>query len=306
MPNTVKYQKLSKTLSGPRIDSYKNLFSDHTDQEVYGVYLWNKALCSAIYPILQAAEIALRNTIDNAAREQYGDYWYESIPHFQVKNKSGIRVNNENYKKLKTQFNRAKGSVMTTLRKTQTLPADYKPNFDKVVAETSFVLWEYALHPCFFKVGDKSFLWPTMTKKAFANWPEKSSKKTHTRLYDLVSEIRPFRNRLSHHEPLWKGVSVKTEGDAIKFVTKKIDSIEELLYIICDEKVKFLNLQNLFRKAKGLSSKAALDRYRYREKNQLLSLKHKRKVKQFLFSAYENDLATIFEYGGRTFIIESV
>lgn len=304
MPDNIKYKKLNKTLSGPRIDSYKSLFTSHSEKEIYGIYLWNKALCAAIYPILQAAEIALRNTIDTAARELYGDYWYEKIPHFQVKDKSGKWVDDENYKSLKSQFKGAKNSVLRTLRKKQTIPADFKPDFDKVVAETNFVLWEDALHHCFFKVGDKSFLWPTKTKKAFANWPDKSSKKTHIRLYDLVSEIRPFRNRLSHHEPLWKGINIKTVDDAIKFLNKKIDAIEELLYIICDEKVKFLNLQNLFRKARGLSSIAALDRYRYRETNHLLSLKHKRKVKQFLFNAYEKDLATIFEYGGRTFIIE--
>ena len=304
MPNTINYQSLSKTLSIPRIQSYKTLFIDHTDQEIYGIYLWNKALCGAIYPILQAAEIALRNSIDSVARELHGDYWYESIPHYQDTDADGNLVNNKNYKSLKDSLNNAKRSVNRTLRKTQNIPDGHKPSFDKVISETNFVVWEYVLHPCFFKVGDRNFLWPTKTRKAFSNWPHQSAKDTHTRLYDLVSEIRPFRNRLSHHEPLWKGTTVTTEIEAIEFISKKIKAIEELLHIICDEKVKYLNLQSLFRKAKGLSSKKALDRYRYRSKSQQLSLKHKRKVKQFLFEAHDNDLATIFEYGGRTFTIE--
>ena len=304
MPNSINYRLLTKTLSAPRIQSYKSIFTHHTDQEIYGIYLWNKALSGAIYPILQAAEIALRNSIDLVAREVHGDYWYESIPHYQDKNENGDWVDNKNYKDLKTSFKSARNTVNRELRKTRHIPEGHKPSFDKVVAETNFAIWEYILHPCFFKVGDRNFLWPTKSRKAFANWPFQSAKDTHTKLYDLVSEIRPFRNRLSHHEPLWKGASVSNESDAIAFVTRKICVIEELLHIICDEKVKYLNLHSLFSKAKGLSSAPALDRYRYRTKNVQLSLKDKKKIRKFLLDAHENELGTIFEYGGRSFIIE--
>lgn len=304
MPNTIRYQSLSRVLSSPRLETYRQVFQDHDDKEVYGVYLWNKALCGAIYPILQAVEIALRNTIDSAAREIHGDYWHEKIHHFQVRNDAGDLVNDENYKKFRAAFKTARGTVIKELKKTQVVPEGFKPDFNKVVSETSFVTWEYVLHPCFFKVGDPMFLWPKATRKAFRNWPEQSAKKTHIRLYDLVSEIRPFRNRLSHHEPLWKGVNVTTEAEAISFVLKKVSSVEELLWIICDEKVKLLELHNLISKAKGICSQEALDRYRYRSKNINLSLKHKRKIKQFLFEAHDNDQATLFNYGGRLFSIE--
>lgn len=306
MPKTIQYHKLTKTLSTPRIASYRDTFNNYTEEEVFGCYLWNKALCGAIYPIIQASEVALRNSIDAAARELYGDYWNETISHFHTRNEHGQTVNNENYKKFKEEFKKAKKSVIRNLAKKRTIPDGYTPPFDKVVAETSFATWEYVLHRCFFKTGDNDFLWPKKTRKAFANWPERSSRKTHIRIYDLVAEIRPFRNRISHHEPLWKGTNVTNEIEAIEFVSKKISAIEELLNIICTEKVKYLHLQNMFGSARSLCSTSGLDRFRYRTKNQTLSLKHKRKVKKFLFDAYNKEGETTFEYGGRRYLIRKL
>jgi len=34
--------------------------------ELMGVYLWNVHVCSALYPLIAAVEISLRNTIDQA------------------------------------------------------------------------------------------------------------------------------------------------------------------------------------------------------------------------------------------------
>lgn len=40
-------------------------------QELVARYLWNMALCEALYPSLHAIELALRNTISSAAERMY-------------------------------------------------------------------------------------------------------------------------------------------------------------------------------------------------------------------------------------------
>ena len=46
--------------------------SDQDNLDVAARYLWNIALCEALYPVLQAQEIALRNTLHNEISKLYG------------------------------------------------------------------------------------------------------------------------------------------------------------------------------------------------------------------------------------------
>ncbi|WP_250187461.1 hypothetical protein [Escherichia coli] len=98
------YIELKKLLSAPRIGTYENFFVDHTEEEIYGVYIWNKVLCGAIYPLLQAVEITIRNTINNAAVSKFGPYWHELIDH--VPHFSGS--DDYNYTNLKSNFEEAR------------------------------------------------------------------------------------------------------------------------------------------------------------------------------------------------------
>jgi hypothetical protein len=308
MPSNIYYPKIRRVLSDSRVNAYQHFFTNHSEQEIYGVYLWNMALSGAIYPLLQAAEIALRNAINHAAVSKYGDYWHEHIAHTKI----NPNKDNENYTKLKNCFNQAAKAVikadnLTRLNNGQQVhPQSYRPNFNKVVSVTTFATWEYALHHCFFGVGRQNYLWPNKSKLAFKNRPSSNIKNTHIDLFDLVSEIRPFRNRLSHHEPLWKGVNVIDENGAIIYLNNKIDKIEQLINIIDDEKVKYLDLQGVIKKARAMASIQTLNVYRYRAKPVMLSLKHKNKVKRFLGGVRVNPGCIIFSHGDQKYRIESL
>jgi hypothetical protein len=305
MPDGINYSKLNPILSPARIDSYARFFTNHSEKEIYGVYLWNMALCGAIYPLLQALEVSLRNAVNRAAKAQYGDYWHEKLPFVEEPTKKNADIHDKLYQQLnksEKDLIRAKNKVLRQAGKRH-LPKGYRPCFDDVVANTNFSVWEYALHPCHFK-NDKSFLWPNKSKKAFFNWPVRSSKETHTIIYDIIAEIRPFRNRLSHNEPLWKGAGMTNEKAALKFLNQKINKIHQLLFIISDEKCKLLRVSRLVEKAKYLASKKALDSYRYREKVEVISLKHKKKVRHLLQENHRQGHSKVYSYGGMNIKIE--
>lgn len=307
MPNSIRYNIIKNTISPPRIETYQNFFNAHSTEEIYGVYLWNKTLCGAIYPLLQACEVALRNAINTPAVARFGDYWYDHIAHAPYQGRD-----NYNYSNLLSNFERARGNVVKKINKQRrannqdSLPRNHRPDFNLVVAATDFSTWEYALHTCHYRVNNNNFLWPKQTRRSFKNWPYQSSYDTQVEIYDIVSELRPFRNRLSHHEPLWKGISVMTEEDALAYVNQKIDKIESLISMISDEKTKYLNVQKLVLRARYTASKDMLDRCRYRSKGKQFSLKRKNKLRAFLRELSRTKTPQIMEVGGAQFLIEAL
>ena len=55
------FAKIQRSVSRPRMDSYKQIGG--TDQEALCRYLWNTALCEALYPSFQILEVAFRNAV---------------------------------------------------------------------------------------------------------------------------------------------------------------------------------------------------------------------------------------------------
>ncbi|EPM49723.1 Abi-like family protein 1, partial [Pseudomonas syringae pv. actinidiae ICMP 19073] len=68
MPHTIQYRPwlINELISSHRIASYSKVFSTQNDAELVGAYLWNSHVCAALYPLLSAAEVTLRNSIDAA------------------------------------------------------------------------------------------------------------------------------------------------------------------------------------------------------------------------------------------------
>ncbi|MBL1384290.1 MAG: Abi family protein [Colwellia sp.] len=303
-----QYNAIQKTVSHPRIRTYQNFFQGHTDHEIYGVYIWNKVLCGAIYPLLQSVEISLRNAINDAAVNEFGTYWHETINHMPRNN----GTHDYNYTNLKSNFESARKNWLRKENKKrrsnnqQTLPHNHKPDFNCVVAETEFSTWEFSLHRCLYKLNGAGFLWPKITNDVFKNWSHQSSNNTRDQAFKLVSEIRPFRNRLSHHEPLWKGVNVTTETQALTFINKKIDAIEKLLLMICDERLAFIKSKKLITNARLLATPHQLDLYRERNKVKHLSLKSKTKIRKFINSLNEDSPSEVIELAGRKVSIKLV
>ena len=79
MPHTVQYRPIliDQLISTNRIASYSRVFSTQNDAELVGAYLWNSHVCSALYPLLSAAEVTLRNSIDAALTADLGKIWWK-------------------------------------------------------------------------------------------------------------------------------------------------------------------------------------------------------------------------------------
>src|SRR5215218_9061396 len=62
-------ESLWRLVSAERIGAYRRGAAD--DEQVLARYLWNTALCEALYPSLHFLEVALRNVVFEAAAATY-------------------------------------------------------------------------------------------------------------------------------------------------------------------------------------------------------------------------------------------
>src|SRR5438552_2173704 len=73
------FAALSRAHSPERLGAYRRAGDD--EAAVLARYLWNSQLSEALYPTLQALEVALRNSVHAAVSRAYGRAdWYDGTP----------------------------------------------------------------------------------------------------------------------------------------------------------------------------------------------------------------------------------
>jgi hypothetical protein len=172
-------------LSGERLErGYGG--SEMPRPDVLTRHLWNMALCEALYPSLQAVEVALRNTLFGAAEVVYPftgtpgrdqiACWLD-IP--------GILIGDE------------PNRVAAAKSRLRDVNLPLEPN--RVVAELTLGFWTALFD---VRYENTRILWPRLfSQKIFAYAPK--SKRSRKALSPLLNRIRLLRNRAFHHEPIW-------------------------------------------------------------------------------------------------------
>ncbi|MCW2107767.1 UNVERIFIED_ORG: hypothetical protein M2402_004969 [Rahnella aquatilis] len=261
MPHSVVYRPdlMDSILTPKRIQSYLHLFGNLTDREIVGIYIWNQVLGGALYPLMSAAEITLRNAIDSAFTNFSGKIWWKKIQYKSFVKGGGLNQPIPfDIKVIKENFVQA-GDYVRKDKKRRYGIYNHKPIHEEIVASTDFFTWERLLTS---ELMGPNLFWGVMITKVFrGKWPSTSGATTLSKVQDLAKTIREYRNRLAHNEPLWKAYNVNTPVDAISYIAGKIDAIEQLISIISPEKIDLLNKHSLFSDAKRLNTLAEMNRF---------------------------------------------
>lgn len=184
----ITWSALCRSFSRERIGAY-SLESDSDSTDALARYLWNGHLCAAFQPSLHTLEVAFRNAMFvasqgavNVSGRKLGTTgcWLDVTP--------SLLYDNE-----REAVEKAK----------QRLGAD--PRFhtaDRLVAKLGFGFWT-ALCQAPYEQGRKRGpqLWPRLLKNVFPHIPRKLTYRATIAL--RLDEIREFRNRIAHHEPIW-------------------------------------------------------------------------------------------------------
>ncbi|GGB31472.1 hypothetical protein GCM10011324_46070 [Allosediminivita pacifica] len=280
-----------------RLNSYVSVFGCTNDDQAMGAYYWNIALCSALYNLITAAEVTVRNSVDVALQPALGTRWW-----------SGSKLHYKSYaagasapdpvKKLKDNFASAHRSAKKEKEKRYGI-IGATPSHHEVIAKTDFSTWEYIL--------DEEFLcpvsiWPKHLRKVFrGTWPSPSDKVTLRTAREAVADIRLFRNRVHHNEPAWKAHGVLNAEDAVQYVQGKILKIFNFIELIEPSKADVLRRSGVLAHANRIASVAEIRRYQ--KQSAPLNIKPKGKMMK-LFSDDEATVAVVRGRTKRLFIVQ--
>lgn len=315
MPYSLNYPAILPYISNSRLNSYQNVFTHVDDAELYGIYIWSQQAAASIYPILQNFEVTLRNAIDREARRRFGDFWWDTIGFAGPNRNDRNDPNTKFFQKIRA----AKGKLNSEWkRKILGLPpnAQLPPGYtypvwshDEIVAATDCSAWEFILTDSFSATSNSvqaSYLWPTSLGKVFKNHSLESTDRAQARqkILSLVNEIRTYRNRLFHHEPLWtKAPHVTNDQTAIDTIRQKINRLEKLIKIIDINKLDAMKKVGMFLHARRICSVQGLGSYTYKPCIDAPTRKQRRVIRKLLGITKKGNHTATFEYANRTFAL---
>lgn len=172
-PGLALYTTLTSSLSRSRLEAYRN--KGDSELDLPARYNWNICLCEALYPTLQNIEVAFRNNLHNALTQKFGEYWMWNDPTL-------------SHDADREQIDKAEANLSDNGK-----PAE--PS--RMVAELTFGFWTRLLDRRFERV-----LWPQLIREVFPYVPAKVRRRDHISAH--FQKVRRLRNRVSHHEPVWK------------------------------------------------------------------------------------------------------
>lgn len=173
--NIKKVSALRKTLSASRMTNYDAAAG--TQEIAIELYAWNAEVSSAFLFPLHVCEVVVRNAVAECFEIKYGSNW-PWVTSFERS------LNN----RLKEDLSRAKDSVGNT-KKT-----------GKVIAELNFFFWQ-----SIFTKSHDFRIWNQYLLTAFPNLDNKNPiPPQRERIYQVLDELRHLRNRIAHHEPIFK------------------------------------------------------------------------------------------------------
>lgn len=309
MPQTTSYASILPLITTPRLSSFISTFKPVHDFEIYGVYIWAQHAASSIYPLLQNLEISLRNSIDREATRRFGQKWWDNpelgcndqiqFTRFYAKIKDAIDKLDREWKQERYRQ-----------RKPATIPPVW--SHDQVIAATDFSAWHFILKnefaaPAGRNTGSYSnYLWPSSLGRCFKNYAMYSSKNAEARkqLQDRLIELRKYRNRLFHHEPIWiKAPNVSDASTAIDTIRVKIRRIEQMINAIDPHMENIMVKTGLFSHAFRICSLQELGIYTFAQPHCSLTRRQKRHLRGVVTLSGARNQSRTFEYSRKFYCL---
>lgn len=180
MPLAFSAQELHdfpELISTPRFGTYL-AHANGDAHKALEFYMWNVQLSAAFMVPLQLCEVAVRNGAVEAIEKEYGANWHSS---------KGFSYT---LPRLRTGYQPAADLQDQATR---------QPSAGKVVAELKFAFWQYI-----FTKGQDGRLWLPHFTTCFPGYDTTLAvKQARASMYHEVWQLRLFRNRIAHHEPIF-------------------------------------------------------------------------------------------------------
>jgi len=183
--------QLRRAISHERLDAYRQRGTSNDDAELFAHYAWNMALSESLYTPLQCLEVSLRNSIHDAASEQFKTDTWIDLP--------GVLSSQE--------INKVQEAKNALIKSKKPLDAG------RIIPELTFGFWT-----SLFDVRYEKILWPWLLKPVAPNMPRHI--RIRKNLSKRLNRVRTLRNRIFHHEPIWHWRDLQSQHtDIIETIT---------------------------------------------------------------------------------------
>jgi len=241
------YKELEKFISHSRLKSYEQIIKKKRLENLVAAYLWNKQVSSSLYPILQCLEVTLRNALHIAGAQAFvASDWYEQV----LKHGGDEKFKSDHLRYLDRYYRKSAGYKKQASKKPwvsnhESMLASAKRKLKKdgktisannIISTVMFGFWVSFFEDAYAGIDPKKSLWPHLETKVFSDGVVASRKKAHLLLLDLQT----LRNRLSHHEPVWKNKAVVDDKTAIQFLHTQVDNALLLIRSLSAERYDYL------------------------------------------------------------------
>lgn len=204
-------------LSSARLATVAAFFQARTDSDLMGCYSWCQAVGAGLLPILGDYEVSLRNALHRGLSQYYGktdsfEWMFKTKPN---------PANNSNTKAPDLAWHsmtpRMQSDIEEAADKVSRRNRGRAPTPDDIVSQLSFGFWEHLIKGLVHKTHPKD------TRKeilgfAFPNGPAMGTfahgdKAFVDQLKGLLYQLRDIRNRIGHHDQLWKTAEFDAHGN---------------------------------------------------------------------------------------------
>lgn len=215
----INQQELVSELSSSRLQPYRRLGGvPNTLAAIESMYLLNE-VSQHLYVPLQLVEVALRNRISAVIKKWSNrDDWYLHIP-CTAKSQS---------------------AVQEAIRLASIEVRGRAPSHDDVLCRLMFGFWAYMLDKPYRNSKQKGlYIWDQFRiRDAFPGMPRNL---TIGALHSRLIEMNDLRNRLFHHEPIWKSQRVASIEDAMHVISGKHEQLCDVLKWLSPEQAGLLS-----------------------------------------------------------------
>ncbi|WP_417586647.1 hypothetical protein [Pararhodobacter oceanensis] len=180
---------LLDALSKERLRPYV-LASGHNESTALELYGWNLRVSAAFYPLLATTEVVLRNAVSDKIRAKHGKTWWENDAFHSVVG------------------GKAKGMVLRARNKRAQEKGQVSHGC--MVAELTFGFWANMLLAKY-----ERHYWTPLVDA----FPDIPASVTYRDLSAKCDRVTSLRNRIFHHEPMFKRNITKDYSDTLALVS---------------------------------------------------------------------------------------
>jgi len=202
---------LVAAISHQRLSNYRRFFGSSNDEETIGLYRWNEEVGSSLFKLFGLLEVVLRNQFHSALSSAYGVVgsagskdWYV---HLQLSSLSATKINEQICSRRRGPAGRIQWIAKIPV-----------PRPDDVISNLTFGFWQHLLDVTHDASGGRvswgnliPLIVPGHRQKLPAHWRQQVYQ---DELFGRIDLCKELRNRIAHHEPIWKqGVLLEESRD---------------------------------------------------------------------------------------------